>query len=334
MMVDRPVLIVSDHSDAHVPMVARQLEQLGVPFAEFNTSDFPLRVRLSLSYLDAESRSTLYLPGDRALNCSNVRSIWYRKPEPYELSSAVPIAQRDFANAECREAVHGMYNLMRGKLWIDDPVSMRRVSNKPLQIDIARRLGFEVPHTLITNDPSLAREFYAFCGGNVVYKTLSCPRVTHNDDGQTSDHRLDKVAAYTTLVDTEDPDLWKSIELAPCLFQEHVPKRFELRVTVVGDEVFAAEIDSQSDPATIIDWRRGDILNLKHRIHALPEAIADLCRSLLRALGLNFGAIDIILTPDLRYVFLEINPNGQYGWIEYLTGLQISSAIAMLLASE
>jgi glutathione synthase/RimK-type ligase-like ATP-grasp enzyme len=208
---------------------------------------------------------------------------------------------------------------------------MQRVSNKPLQIDIARQLGFEVPRTLITNDPSLAREFYEFCGGDVVYKTLSCPRVTHND-GQVGD-QVDNIAAYTTLVGTEDPNLWKSVELAPCLFQEHVAKKVELRVTVVGHDVFAAEILSQSDPATLIDWRRGDIVNLEHRIHYLPEAIADLCRLLLRALGLNFGAMDLILTPDSRYVFLEVNPNGQYGWIEHLTGLQISQAIANLLAS-
>lgn len=329
-MADEPVLVISDHSDAHVPMVGRHLEEMGIPFAQFNTSEFPSRTRLSLSYLTEECCSILYLPGEMALNCSKVRSVWYRKPEPYALSSAVPAAQQEFAMAECREAVRGIYNSMYQKLWIDDPTTLHNASNKPRQIDIARRLGFEVPSTLITNDPSLAREFYKFCKGKVIYKTLSQPRITQTNPPL--DHQGEDIAVYTTLV-THDPDLWSSVELAPCLFQEHIAKKLELRVTVVGCDVFAAEIHSQNDPATLIDWRRGDIAKLRHEIHHLPQEMADRCLKLARALGLNFGAIDLILTPDSRYVFLEINPNGQYGWIEHLTGLPISRSIAILLAS-
>jgi glutathione synthase/RimK-type ligase-like ATP-grasp enzyme len=112
-----------------------------------------------------------------------------------------------------------------------------------------------------------------------------------------------------------------------------VPKRFELRVTVVGEQVFAAEIHSQQTNRTRVDWRRYDLSHTPHLPHALPEHVQVKCVELVRRLGLCYGAIDLILTPDGRYVFLEINPSGQYMWIEERTGLPISEAVANLLVS-
>jgi glutathione synthase/RimK-type ligase-like ATP-grasp enzyme len=104
-----------------------------------------------------------------------------------------------------------------------------------------------------------------------------------------------------------------------------------LRVTVVGSAVFAAEIHSQFTQHTRFDWRRYDHFETPHRIHALPTEIAQQCVSLVRQLGLCYGAIDLVLTPEGRHVFLEINPNGQYLWIEHATGLPISDAVCDLL---
>jgi glutathione synthase/RimK-type ligase-like ATP-grasp enzyme len=112
-----------------------------------------------------------------------------------------------------------------------------------------------------------------------------------------------------------------------------VPKRVELRITVVGDQVFAAEIHSQKAKRTRIDWRRYDLAHTPHYPHTLPDEVRRSCVELVRRLGLCYGAIDMVLTPDGRYVFLEINPNGQFLWIEQLTGMPISDAICDLLAS-
>ena len=122
----------------------------------------------------------------------------------------------------------------------------------------------------------------------------------------------------------------EDIVCAPGIFQEYVPKRVETRITIVGDEVFASEIDSQSNPATIHDWRR-DFANTRYRTHELPVAVAKKCLDFVRMLNLKFGALDFVIRPDGAYVFLEINPNGQWLWIENLTGLPIGNAIATLL---
>lgn len=122
-----------------------------------------------------------------------------------------------------------------------------------------------------------------------------------------------------------------SLKLAPVIYQELVPKRFDIRVTVVHQDLFAVAIDSQKLEAAAIDWRRADTDTLEHYTHTLPSDVAEACLMLMKVLGLNYGAIDLVLTPDDKYLFLEINPNGQWVWMEDRLGLPISEAIATWL---
>ncbi len=115
------------------------------------------------------------------------------------------------------------------------------------------------------------------------------------------------------------------------MFQEYVQKSFEVRVTAVGETIFAAAIHSQMSPRSRVDWRRYDLDHTPYEPHSLPRVIEEKCYKLMAILGLHYGALDFIVQPDGKYVFLEINPVGQWGWIEYLTGLPITEAIADLL---
>jgi glutathione synthase/RimK-type ligase-like ATP-grasp enzyme len=139
---------------------------------------------------------------------------------------------------------------------------------------------------------------------------------------------------YTHTVRRRDLANYQAVRFAPMIVQEQIPKRLELRITVVGTRVFAAEIHSQASRLTRDDWRRecnGDLCFSYYAPHALPAAIEALCIRLVQTLRLCFGAIDMIVTPDGEYIFLEINPNGQWNWIQDLTGLPIAEAIAELL---
>jgi glutathione synthase/RimK-type ligase-like ATP-grasp enzyme len=123
----------------------------------------------------------------------------------------------------------------------------------------------------------------------------------------------------------------EAIRFGPVIVQEYVAKRVELRVTVVGRAVFAAEIHSQESNHARFDWRRYDLGSTRHEVHRLPAVVADRCVEIVGRLGLRYGAIDLILTPDGRYVFLEVNPTGQWLWIEKATGLPIGDALCDLL---
>lgn len=139
---------------------------------------------------------------------------------------------------------------------------------------------------------------------------------------------------YTQVVTKREIAHWRTIRFCPVIFQAYVPKRIELRITVVGREVFATEIHSQHSNQTRHDWRRYDQFETPYFPHELPRKLQERCVQLVERLGPCYGAIDMVLTPDDRYVFLEINPNGQYLWVEKMTGLPISEAICDLLMSS
>jgi glutathione synthase/RimK-type ligase-like ATP-grasp enzyme len=207
--------------------------------------------------------------------------------------------------------------------WLPGPQDViRRAELKALQLKFAESLGFEIPPTLITNNPQDFLDFYHQHNGNVVSK-LASPSL-YKFTGNTFNR-------YTQVVSKQDVAYAWSIRLCPIIFQAYVPKRVELRITVVGRDVFPVEIHSQHSNHTRHDWRRYDRFQTPYFPHELPGDLEQRCIQLVESFGLCYGAIDMVLTPDGRYVFLENNPNGQYLWIEQATGLPISDAICDLL---
>lgn len=194
-------------------------------------------------------------------------------------------------------------------------------NSKIHQLNIAHQIELEIPKTILINNPEEAKRFISTIHGPIVTKPLS--RGYIDDNNQPG-------AIYTNLIETKHLERIQQIRYTPPLFQEYVPKDVELRITIVGKNVFTAEIHSQQKKETRHDWRH-DTLALEHREHPLPDDIKLKCIQLAKMFDLEFGAIDMILTPDGRYVFLEINPNGQWAWIEEMTGLPISEAMIELL---
>jgi glutathione synthase/RimK-type ligase-like ATP-grasp enzyme len=118
------------------------------------------------------------------------------------------------------------------------------------------------------------------------------------------------------------------------IYQEFLPKAYDIRVTIVGRKLFAVSIDSQSDPSAVIDWRKTENPLLPHAPIELPAPLQRSLMELMSRLSLAYGAIDLVLTPDGRYIFLEINPNGQWLWIDEMLSLGISHSIAERLSED
>jgi glutathione synthase/RimK-type ligase-like ATP-grasp enzyme len=223
---------------------------------------------------------------------------------------------------ESRRTVQGMIVSLRA-FHMDSLESRRRAENKQLQLQVARSIGLPTPRTLTTNNPDAARAFAAKCEGGMIAKMLSSFAIYEGDE--------EKVV-FTTPVKPEDLDDLDGLSLCPMTFQERVPKALELRVTVVGRRVFAASIDSQSNKGAQEDWRRqGSAMIRDWQPYDLPDAVAAKLLELMGHFGLHYGAIDVIVTPDGRHVFLEVNPVGEFFWLERAPGLPISSAIADVL---
>jgi glutathione synthase/RimK-type ligase-like ATP-grasp enzyme len=136
---------------------------------------------------------------------------------------------------------------------------------------------------------------------------------------------------FTSLLDADASQRLDKLGPEPYLLQALVDKRYDVRVTVIGSEAFAARIESQSDPDARVDWRRGHTSGLVHQVEELPREIAERCGRLVSSYGLLFAALDLAVDQDGRYVFLEINPNGQWAWIEQRIGLPLRARLADVL---
>ena len=242
--------------------------------------------------------------------------MWWRRPGAFVLPETLrDPAHRRLALSEASTAFHGMYESMEA-LWINSPARDAAASHKPYQLAIAQRLGLEIPQTMMTSDPEEARAFWRECDGDVIYKQFIALPEAWSETRKLGD-------AETKVAD-------ETIRLAPVIFQRHVAAVADLRVTIIGDEVFAAAVDVR-DLDYDVDVRLN--INAKHVAHALPDDIADKLRAMMRRLGLVYGAIDLRLTADGLYIFLEINPAGQFLYVEQQTGQPITAALAARLAA-
>lgn len=318
------VMIVSTKFDPHVDFIIPKLTERHIPFIRFNTEDFPLKSRLTILFDNqGQHQENLLVPNNLEIKGENITSVWYRRPAPFEFPPEFSVAVRIFAEEESRETIRGLWEILNC-LWVNHPECNRRANVKLNQLKIASQLGLEIPKTIVTNDPNEAKRFINSGSGQIIVKPLSRGLI---------DDRTRSTIIYANIVESKQINQIDRVQHTPTLFQEYIPKDVELRITVVGDQVFAAEIHSQQREETRHDWRH-NALALEHKEHYLPDKIKLKCLKLTQAFGLKFGAIDMILTPDGRYVFLEINPNGQWAWIEELTGLPISEALIGLLSGQ
>ncbi|HVF21774.1 MAG TPA: hypothetical protein VM941_01810, partial [Pyrinomonadaceae bacterium] len=161
------------------------------------------------------------------------------------------------------------------------------------------------------------------CESGTVTKMLSSFAIY--DEGK-------ELVVFTNPVKPEDLADLSGLSLCPATFQELVPKSLEIRVTVVGQRVMSASVNSQVSARAAHDWRRDGLRMVRNwEIYQLPLEFEEKILRLMDYFSLNYGAIDVILTPDGKHVFLELNPSGEFFWLERTPGLPISEAMADLL---
>ncbi len=257
---------------------------------------------------------------ERSFRAEDVTAVYYRRAQrPLPHPETHPDAQV-FAYREARVALRGVYSRLRCP-WISYYLAVSAAENRLKQMHLARDLGFQVPAWISTNDPSLAKAFYRKYH-RVVTKALSYGALGRGD------------VVHTSVIETWNDGFMEDIRICPVLLQSLVEKRCEYRVTVVDESVFACRIDSQNNEAYAVDMRRGLMdMEMGHEACDLSEAVSALCVKVVSALGLRFGAIDLVEDRNGEIWFLEVNPTGQWAWIEDRTGLPIANALAEALAN-
>ncbi len=314
------VLVLAERTDTTADLVVRELNERGAVVFRCDAAEFPTTLSLSahLDLGDARWRGRLRT-AHRAVALEDVTGVYFRRPTLFRLPEQMSAAERRFAAVEAKMGLGGVLMSLPCR-WVNHPSRIADAEYKPLQLVAAARTGLRVPATLVTNDPGSARGFAAD-GGPVVYKTLASPAVPDGDHVG---------LIYTTAMSRNRMDD-ERIGLTAHLFQRRITKRRDVRVTIVGERVFAVDIHVEGSSRAMLDWR-ADYAAHRYEVMELPPEIAKRLTALVRGLGLRFAAIDLIVDGEDQegdgYVLVDVNPNGQWGWLQEATGLPIAAAIA------
>jgi glutathione synthase/RimK-type ligase-like ATP-grasp enzyme len=323
------ILIITEKQDGHVGAVSPHLDAADAPWVRMNTEDLPTNAMFAMSPAEGAGLIRLRDSG-KHIDIQDVQSVWYRKPAPPTFTHlALDEAAKDYVEAEFNEILHGTYAILRDALWINDPFTTRISHRKMLQLHIAQKVGFTVPKTLVTNDAAEALRFADAIGTDLAIKSLGALSVAQ----EVGDESVQYGVFTRRLTRGELEEFQDKIGCLPTQFQEFIEKRSELRITCVGKEdVFACRIEPEPGQE-FPDDSRFNISSLKHVACSCPELLPML-HGYMEAFGLNFGCFDVAIRKTGEPVFLECNPNGQWLWVERITGLPIAKAIANELMSS
>lgn len=319
------ILIITSKQDAHIAAVSQHLDAAGVAWVRINTEDAATNIEITVS--PADGSGTIRV-GDSAktVDLREIQAVWFRKPEAPILSHfALDAAALDYVEAEFTEILLGLYGLLHHVPWINDPFTTRIAHRKMLQLRVATEVGFRTPRTLITNNLEAALSFARSLPGDLAIKSLGAITVTQQSGDEAIQYGL-----FTRRVSLPELEtVLDKVAYQPTAFQEFIEKRYELRITCVGDRCFPCRIEARTGDLTAEDYRF-DTKGLNHVACECPELEGRL-RAYMKFFGLNFGCFDIAITRDGEPVFFECNPNGQWLWVENMAGLPIGEGIATFL---
>jgi len=322
------ILIITAKTDIHCHFVGLEIKKQGGDILRINTEDFAINTLFSVANTikPAHWNFSVYVKDSEIeFDRESFDTVWYRKPDPVVADDRFQEdAAKKFVEREHTSFLNSFYNLNLDKRWVNPYWANRIASQKLPNLEVASQLGLQVPQTIISNDKSQIQVFCEHLDWNVIVKSF------FTEGFMTSDGKY-----WMNYAKRIEPSIFQqfanSIEYAPVFMQEYIEKDLELRVTVIGERIFTAAIHSQEHERAIHDFRATSPYKIKHTVFELPDEIQKKLLAFNKHYGLNFSTFDFVLTPKGDYYFLECNPNGQWYWIEDLTGMPMAETMASFL---
>ncbi|UGU14858.1 ATP-grasp ribosomal peptide maturase [Sinomicrobium kalidii] len=322
------MILCLTHSNDHytIDRVQERCKALGKETVRMNTDRFSHES--CFHYTSNGHVTDLYWSdGNTRFSPKDIEAVWYRKlwavTPPDDLDP-------DFLKIYLQE-----YNTMRNIFfeslqhlpWMNPMTTDHTVSrNKLGQLQTASQNGLHIPQSLFTNNPEKARTFFSeVCRGNMIAKL-------HGSLSRSM--RGDAPFFPTTAITKSDLEQLDTLPLCPMIFQERVPRAYELRVIYVDGTFFTGKIDPGASHRGKTDWRIATDLQTEWEPYKLPATICKALTRTMHHLGLFFGAIDIIRHEDGRYIFLEVNPQGEWGMLQRDLEFPIGETIAEKLIAR
>ena len=307
------ILIIGQPDDVHASALAVVLK------SEFDAQPIiwdngSIPTESLMDFILSKNDTDFSLKGpEGSFSLNNIRSIWWRRPSKFRLDDSVTDPKvRAFCMSECETFFKGVLNAVDIPI-INNLFAESLATYKPRQLKMAQRIGLDIPRTIMSNDPEHIRDFWESLDGKCIYKPFASPSWTFSE---------------TRLLTKEDLKDLDKLHHAPIIVQEKIEKGMDVRVNIFGEAIFAADVNTRV-PAAELDWRID--LTAKWKEHNLPDAIGRQLILLLNNLGLHYGCIDLRQQPDGNYKFFEVNPSGQFLFVEIDTGQPLLRSLAKLL---
>jgi len=313
--MDRTVLILAPKDDLHATALRAVLEaKFDTRVIIWDVADIPTNAKLRF-FPDHKSCDLKIQELSQDLSLSEIQSVWWRRANSLKLDPAVVDPElRRYCLSEYKTFLKGIFQSIQVPI-INDPVAEARAVHKPYQLAQAREIGLDIPKTIMSNDPRSIRAFWDSLDGNCVYKPFNAPPWAFTE---------------TRPLNSEDLEHLDKVRHAPVIVQEKITKGVDVRVNIFGEAVFAAEVTTHIADADL-DWRID--MTAKWEPHYLSEATSTKLRSLLQRLGLQSGNIDLRQQSDGSYKFFEVNPSGQFLFVEIDTGQPLLESLSKLLVT-
>jgi hypothetical protein len=305
--------IITYGDDPHGHLIKKKIEEQHRAWCCLIPCDeLALRGRLAWS-THSDEPALLPTVDGRTVDVKSLDALWYRRTSPKQiLPDGADATYHLHINCTVERVVEGiLVNEFQGR-WVSDPVATRRAENKLVQLRAAARAGLRIPATLVSQDPAQIRSFCSQHPGAII-KPVATPRGVE--------------LARTAMVTQELLDSDDVLALTPAIYQECIPGERHLRISVVGDRCDGALIEARE-----LDWRYD--LNVPFRPYPLDGGLEQGLRATLRDLGLVMGIFDVKLTDEDEPVFLEVNSQGQFLFVEALCGIALADQLAAFLVDQ
>lgn len=300
------LLVLTNTEDATADYLLGRLVEAGIDFLRLDTDTALQRIKFA------------YTPGSPLINIDgkwckpeDFSTVWYRRPEkliPTDAGAQCP--EDECVLDEWSEALEGFFSHIPRSKWMNYPAANALASRKLEQLSTARTIGFQIPDTIVTQSPEDLRAFFHMHDGQIIVKPMGKAYIERTDD------RGDSLI-FTNQVNKSDLDDLSDLRDCPTLFQQCVNKRSDVRITVVDSAIYAFELFANDENGNQrCDIRRNNMQDVEYRPIDLPVEIADTVRELMSFYQLRFAAIDMAIAKNGDWYFFEVNPNGQWAWLD------------------
>jgi glutathione synthase/RimK-type ligase-like ATP-grasp enzyme len=313
------LLIITNQHDLASDYLILRLRERGIDFKRFNTEQLGSSVSVEISFSNVQYGFRIEFEDGTVLTRESVSAVYFRQPLPPDYSGRVADKEIPFVNSEMIELLRSLWRLIPEKLWLNHPTRLWIASNKANQLLAASKIGLRIPRTLFSADRTSITDFFQNEENGVVGKAIRHGFIMQ------SNHMI---LAGTQRMPASFPSRIEDFASVPMTFQQEIKKTYDLRVVVVDNHIFATSIISP-DLKKHVDWRLADITGrkLKYSKVKLPQDAVNKCKALVKGFGLRYSSIDMVQEDTGNLYFLELNPNGQWAWIEQLTQYPIRDSI-------